>query len=79
MVQTFDAIVVGGTLHPIGTPQLAENERLRVTVEPATAAEPAIEKTIPPGVDPLAGLACDTGISDLAENFDDYRFGRRQP
>jgi hypothetical protein len=79
MVQTFDAIVVGGLLQPIGAPQLAENERLRVTVEPATSPEAAIDQTIPPGVDPLAGLACSTGISDLAENFDDYRFGRRQP
>jgi hypothetical protein len=79
MLQTFDVIVVGGVLHPIGSPQLPENERLRVTVESAPAVESPVEKTIPPGVDPFEGLACDTGISDLAENFDDYRFGRRQP
>jgi hypothetical protein len=79
MLQTFDVIVVGGVLHPIGSPQLPENERLRVTVQSAPSAESTDENTIPPGVDPFAGLACDTGISDLAENFDDYRFGRRQP
>ena len=78
MVQTFDAIVVGGLLHPIGAPQLPENERLRVTVELASSAEDPVEKTIPLGVDPLAGLARDLGVSDLAENFNDYRFGRRQ-
>jgi hypothetical protein len=81
MDQTFEAIVVGGILHPIGSPQLPENERLRVTVAPIPPAPPAeqsVEKTIPLGVDPLEGLACDTGISDLAEHFDDYRFGRRQ-
>lgn len=78
MVQTFDVIVVGGVLHPVGSPELPENGRLRVTVEPAPPAEPTVEKTIPLGVDPLAGLARDLGVSDLAENFDDYRFGRRQ-
>jgi len=78
MTQTFDAIVVGGVLHPVGSPQLPENERLRVTVESAPLTESPVENTIPPAVDPLAGLSCDTGISDLAENFDDYRFGRRQ-
>jgi len=26
----------------------------------------------------LKGLCCDTGIADLAEHFDDYRFGRRK-
>jgi hypothetical protein len=78
MVQTFEVIVVGGVLHPVGSPLLPENERLLVTVESASVAEPAVEKTIPLGVDPLAGLARDLGVSDLAENFDDYRFGRRQ-
>lgn len=78
MVQTFEVIVVGGLLHPVGSPELAENERLLVTVKSTIAAEPPVEKTIPLGVDPLAGLARDLGVSDLAENFDDYRFGRRQ-
>lgn len=78
MVQTFEVIVVGGVLHPVGSPQLPENERLLVTVKSTSAAEPPVEKTIPLGVDPLAGLARDLGVSDLAENFDDYRFGRRQ-
>jgi hypothetical protein len=29
--------------------------------------------------DPLAGLRVSTGIIDLAEHFDEYRFGRRTP
>jgi hypothetical protein len=74
MTHTFDAIFVGGVLRPLGSPELPENQTLRVTVE-STADELPIEA----GVDPLAGLAFDTGISDLAENFDDYRFGRRGP
>lgn len=78
MDQTFDVVVVGGVLHPIGSPQLQENERLRVTVQSAPPVESADETMLPPGVDPFEGLACETGISDLAENFDDYRFGRRQ-
>jgi hypothetical protein len=28
-------------------------------------------------VDPLAGIRVSTGAADLAEHFDDYRFGRR--
>ena len=27
--------------------------------------------------DPLMGLRVSTGIADLSENFDDYRFGKR--
>lgn len=73
MTHTFDAIVIGGLLHPVGNPQLPENQILRITVEPVTEEAP-----IEAGVDPFAGLAHDTGVSDLAENFDDYRFGRRQ-
>jgi hypothetical protein len=73
MTQTFDAIVIGGLLHPVGNPQLPENRMLRVTIEPIPD-----DASIEIGVDPLAGLARDSGIPDLAENFDDYRFGRRQ-
>ena len=29
--------------------------------------------------DPLDGLRVATGIADLSENFDDYRFRRRRP
>ena len=29
--------------------------------------------------DLLDGIEVDTGISDLAEHFDDYRFGLKQP
>lgn len=73
MTRTFDAIVIDGLLHPIGNPQLPENQILRVTVESISEDAP-----IQAGIDPLAGLARDLGVSDLAENFDDYRFGRRE-
>lgn len=36
----------------------------------ATGSEPSIS------ADPLAGIRVATGIFDLAEQFDDYRFGK---
>lgn len=38
--------------------------------------DPAISANDVDSPDPLAGLQVSTGIVDLAERFDDYRFGR---
>lgn len=51
--------------------------KVRGTVEPvplgsAAPPDPGHED------DPLAGVRASTGIADLAEHFDDYRFGRRR-
>jgi predicted DNA-binding antitoxin AbrB/MazE fold protein len=75
MVQTVDAIYEGGVLRPLSALALPENQRVRLLVESADEAADKIEVKR----DPLAGLRCDMGIADFAENFDDYRFGRRQP
>jgi len=57
---------------------LSEHQKVRVAVLPTIAENPAGGVTATP-TDPLDGVRSATGIPDLAENFDDYRFGRRQP
>ena len=76
MLQTFDAIYEGGVFRPLNELQLPDKQRVRITVE-ATAERPS--PLSESSADPLAELAADLGVTDLAENFDDYRFGRRQP
>ena len=43
------------------------------------ARESGNTRPAPAADDPLAGLRASTGITDLAERFDDYRFGRKTP
>lgn len=74
MSQTIRAIYENGVFKPLETLDLPEFEQVRLTVEPIASASPNQGFT-----DPLAGLRASTGISDLADNFDDYRFGKRRP
>ena len=75
MSQVITAVYEEGVLRPLDRLQLDEHERVRVTVESLSANDSA---PLPPAADPLADLRVSTGIPDLAEHFDDYRFGRRQ-
>ena len=71
------AIYENGVFRPLDTPDLPEHQEVHLTVE---SISPNTERTtVPDTVDPLAGVRVSTGISDLAEHFDDYRFGRRRP
>jgi predicted DNA-binding antitoxin AbrB/MazE fold protein len=70
MSQVIRAVFEGGVLRPLDHLDLPEQQQVRVTVELALAD--AVQ-------DPLAGCRVATGIPDLAEHFDDYRFGRRKP
>ncbi|MEX2170989.1 MAG: antitoxin family protein [Pirellulales bacterium] len=76
MSQVINAIFENGVFRPLGMPQLADNERVRLTVD---TVEPDGLTTGASSGDPLANVRVATGIPDLAENFDDYRFGRRSP
>jgi len=79
MVRVVEAIYEDGVLKPLEKLDLAERQHVRVTVQPNEEPggdEKAHEDAT---ADPLAGLRVRTGISDLAERFDDYRFGRRRP
>ncbi len=78
MSQTIRAIYENGIFRPLETPRLAECEQVRLTVEPEPSSA-GVSSAENESADPLAGMRVSTGISDLAENFDDYRFGRRRP
>jgi predicted DNA-binding antitoxin AbrB/MazE fold protein len=70
MSQIIRAIYENGVLRPLEELILQEHEQVRVTIESPSASN--LE-------DPLAGLRVQTGVPDLAEHFDVYRFGRRTP
>ena len=72
MTQQAFAVYEHGTLKLLGPVSLTEQQKVRVEITVVDEADPAID-------DPLDGIEVDTGISDLAEHFDDYRFGLRQP
>ena len=74
MSQVVQAIYENGVLRPLTSLELQEHQQVRITVEPVSPGA-----NTPGSEDPLAGLRVSTGIADLAENFDDYRFGRRRP
>jgi predicted DNA-binding antitoxin AbrB/MazE fold protein len=78
MSQTIRAIYENGVLRPLDTLSLSEREQVRITVESDSSNATSAPAEVAAG-DPLAGLRVSTGISDLAENFDDYRFGKRRP
>ncbi|MGA2063707.1 MAG: antitoxin family protein [Thermoguttaceae bacterium] len=75
MSQVIRAVYEEGMLRPLAPLHLQEHQQVRVTVE-SLPSEPANPAAVTP-VDPLAGIRVSTGIADLAERFDDYRFGRR--
>ena len=77
MLQVVQAIYENGVLRPMEHLDLRERQQVRVTVEPSS--QEASSGTKESLSDPLAGIRVSTGIPDLAEHFDDYRFGRRQP
>ena len=67
------AIYEHGTLKLLDPVPLSEQQRVRVRI---TAVD---EEDAEPIYDPLDGIEVGRGIYDLAEHFDDYRFGLRQP
>jgi hypothetical protein len=75
MSQVVQAVYENGVLRPMERLDLPEHQQVRVIVEAVLPGS-----NVPAGqtpIDPLAGLRVSTGIPDLAENFDDYRFGTR--
>lgn len=43
MTITIDAVYSGGTLHPVGTVDLPENQRVRLAIEHVTVAPKAVD------------------------------------
>lgn len=78
MSQVIDAVFEHGILRPLDTLELSENDRVRLTIDRIESNGDATVEAESPN-DPLAGVGMSTGIFDLAEHFDEYRFGRRSP
>jgi predicted DNA-binding antitoxin AbrB/MazE fold protein len=75
MSQMIRAIYEDGVLKPLEKLTLGEHQQVRITVEPQVAVgNPRSQDA----GDPLSGVRAATGISDLAEHFDDYRLGCRK-
>jgi predicted DNA-binding antitoxin AbrB/MazE fold protein len=70
MIQQIRAVFEKGLLRPLEELRLEENAEVRVTVESSGENESA-----PQTEDPFDCIRFD-GPPDLAERFDDYRFGR---
>ncbi len=77
MSRTIIAIYENGVFKPLETPDLQDHAHVRLTVE--AVSDERLGEPSASGPDPLAGIRGSTGISDLAEHFDDYRFGTRRP
>jgi len=77
MSEPILAIYENGVFRPLVALNLPEHQSVQLTVVP-TLDELANSPSRDSG-DPLAGIRVTTGIQDLAENFDDYRFGKRRP
>jgi len=75
MTVTVRAIYENGCLRPLDPLDLVDHQQVAVTV--TTADNDRVAELQPE--DPLTGFRISTGISDLAENFEDYRLGRCDP
>jgi len=74
MIQTVRAIFADGVLKPLGPVQLPELAEVWLSIDEETIV--TVDEVHD---DPFEGVAVDMGITDLAENVDDYRLGRRSP
>ena len=77
MTQHALAVYEHGTLKLLGPVSLAEQQQVRVEITAVDETDSNAEAATVE--DPLAHIRIQTGISDLAEHFDDYRFGLRKP
>ena len=73
MSKTIRAVFENGVLRPLDNIELAEHTEVVLTFESRTEANE--KATI--GIDPLLGINFASGLGDLAQNFEDYRFGRK--
>lgn len=73
MTQKARAVYEHGTLKLLDPVSLAEQQKVRVEI---TVVDEQASDVVN---DPLAHIRIKTGIPDLAENFDDYRFGLKKP
>ena len=72
------AIYENGVLRPLQNLNLSEHQQVEITVEADSNANPS-KRGSQEEPDPLETIRTATGLSDLAECFDDYRLGDRTP
>lgn len=77
MGYVIQAVYENGVLRPLNKLDLSEHQQVQITVEPHLAADQ--QQHGQEGPDPLEGVRSPLGLPDLAEHFDDYRFGHRKP
>ena len=75
MTQVIQAIYENGVFRPLEKLELGDRQQVQITVE---SRPPDGDRSAEGLADPLEGIRMATGISDLAEHFDDYRLGRRK-
>lgn len=78
MPQLIGAVYEDGVLKPLEKLDLEEHQQVQITIHPPSTVGRVCGGS-EENVDPLEGIRVSTGLSDLAEHFDDYRFGRRRP
>lgn len=74
MNKTIRAIYQGGVFHPLEEVNLKDKSEVLVTVE----SSPVDEDGAVACEDPIAGITFSSGLGDLSQRFDDYRFGSKQ-
>ena len=74
MNKTIRAIYQGGVFHPLEEVDLKDKSEVLVTVESKQASAKDGESI----EDPIAGISFSSGLGDLSQRFDDYRFGKKQ-
>lgn len=74
MNKTIRAIYQGGVFHPLEEVDLKDKSEVLVTVE----STPTDEKVAASSDDPIAGISFSSGLGDLSQRFDDYRFGNKR-
>ena len=76
MGQAIQAVYENGMFRPLEKLGLSEHQQVQLIIETGAAVDPSRKSGHD---DPLDGVGCATGIPDLAEHFDDYRLGCRNP
>jgi predicted DNA-binding antitoxin AbrB/MazE fold protein len=75
MEYAVQAIYENGVLRPLEKLNLGEHQQVQLIIQPDVTNDRRQDGDPP---DPLDGIRAATGIDDLAEHFEDYRFGRRK-
>ncbi len=74
MNKTIRAVYQGGVFHPIEEVSLEDKSEVLVIIEITQESEK--EANSPD--DPIAEISFASGLGDLSQRFDDYRFGVRR-